>query len=312
MINAEFIRAAECIANADGLLITAGAGMGVDSGLPNFRGNEGFWRAYPALGQARIAFEEIANPQYFHTDPALAWGFYGHRLALYRRTEPHAGFALLRAISACLLHGAFVYTSNVDGQFQKAKFDDTRILECHGSIHWLQCLSPACNENIWSADGFRPQIDASVGRLRNSPPHCPMCGGIARPNILMFNDWHWIEGLAIIRQDRLRAWLSKVERLVTVELGVGCCNSDRSSLWRVNEWAAYPHQPDRRRDWCKSRRRCYSHGRSRWPKWHCRSLSWAGASESGNLSDLSAYGIVERWPRSVNWPFSSFQGTAAA
>ena len=221
MINAEFIRAAECIANADGLLITAGAGMGVDSGLPNFRGKEGFWRAYPALGQARIAFEEIANPQYFHTDPALAWGFYGHRLALYRRTEPHAGFALLRAISACLLHGAFVYTSNVDGQFQKAKFDDTRILECHGSIHWLQCLSPACNENIWSADGFRPQIDASVGRLRNSPPHCPMCGGIARPNILMFNDWHWIEGLAIIRQDRLRAWLSKVERLVTVELGVG-------------------------------------------------------------------------------------------
>ena len=43
--------AAELIADADALLITAGAGMGVDSGLPDFRGAEGFWRAYPALGR---------------------------------------------------------------------------------------------------------------------------------------------------------------------------------------------------------------------------------------------------------------------
>ena len=40
-------QAARLIEKADGLLITAGAGMGVDSGLPDFRGNEGFWRAYP-------------------------------------------------------------------------------------------------------------------------------------------------------------------------------------------------------------------------------------------------------------------------
>jgi hypothetical protein len=48
-----------------------------------------------------------------------------------------------------------------------------------------------------------------------------MCGGVARPNILMFNDWHWIEKMAVIRQERLRNWLSKVERLVTIELGAG-------------------------------------------------------------------------------------------
>ena len=221
MNTTKFSLAAEYIANADGLLITAGAGMGVDSGLPDFRGTEGFWQAYPALGQAQIAFEEIANPYYFQTDPTLAWGFYGHRLALYRRTQPHAGFGLLREIAANLSHGAFVFTSNVDGQFQKAGFADTQVLECHGSIHWLQCQSPACNEKIWPADEFRPQIDASVGRLRNKPPSCPMCGGVARPNILMFNDWHWVEELAIARKEHLAAWLSKVERLVTIELGAG-------------------------------------------------------------------------------------------
>ena len=43
-------QAAEIVAAADALIISAGAGMGVDSGLPDFRGNEGFWKAYPALG----------------------------------------------------------------------------------------------------------------------------------------------------------------------------------------------------------------------------------------------------------------------
>ena len=95
-LNSDLQQAATWLRAADGLLITAGAGMGIDSGLPDFRGPGGFWAAYPALGRARIAFESIANPAAFASDPALAWGFYGHRLDLYRRTEPHAGFRLLQ------------------------------------------------------------------------------------------------------------------------------------------------------------------------------------------------------------------------
>lgn len=95
---------------ADGLLITAGAGMGVDSGLPDFRGNEGFWQAYPALGQQKIPFTEIANGQAFLENPEQAWGFYGHRLNLYRKTVPHAGFGILQALAANLPNGAFVFT----------------------------------------------------------------------------------------------------------------------------------------------------------------------------------------------------------
>ena len=64
-----FAEAASLIANADGLIVAAGAGMGVDSGLPDFRGNTGFWRAYPALAEARIAFEDIACPTPFAVIP---------------------------------------------------------------------------------------------------------------------------------------------------------------------------------------------------------------------------------------------------
>ena len=42
-----FDRAAALLARADALVIAAVAGMGVDSGLPDFRGPQGFWRAYP-------------------------------------------------------------------------------------------------------------------------------------------------------------------------------------------------------------------------------------------------------------------------
>ena len=55
--------------NADGLLITAGAGMGIDSGLPDFRGNQGMWQAYPELGKQRIEFTSIANPKAFWKTP---------------------------------------------------------------------------------------------------------------------------------------------------------------------------------------------------------------------------------------------------
>lgn len=55
-----FLKAAEIIGQADALVIGAGAGMGVDSGLPDFRGNEGFWKAYPALAKAQLNFMEVA------------------------------------------------------------------------------------------------------------------------------------------------------------------------------------------------------------------------------------------------------------
>lgn len=75
---------------ADALIVAAGAGMMVDSGLPDFRGQAGFWRAYTALGRAKIDFYSIASPSAFETAPLMAWGFYGHRLGLYRATQPHA------------------------------------------------------------------------------------------------------------------------------------------------------------------------------------------------------------------------------
>ena len=116
-------KAARAIQGADALLIGAGAGMGVDSGLPDFRGPEGFWRAYPPYAKLGLRFEQLASPAHFRSDPPLAWGFYGHRTNLYRQTMPHEGFAILKRWGDRMEHGAFAFTSNVDDHFAKAGFD---------------------------------------------------------------------------------------------------------------------------------------------------------------------------------------------
>ena len=218
--NERIKRAVSWLREADGMLVTAGAGMGVDSGLPDYRGAEGFWRAYPALKQQRLTFQDMANPRVMALHPRLSWGFYGHRLDLYRRTQPHGGFDILRRWGEALPRGVRVFTSNVDGQFQKAGFDDASVAECHGSIHVLQC-SEVCNDRLWSADELHPVFDQASCELTSELPRCPSCGAVARPNILMFGDYDWIALRTERQEASLHAWLTGVERLVVIEIGAG-------------------------------------------------------------------------------------------
>lgn len=222
--NDTYLRAAELIADANALVIAAGAGMGVDSGLPDFRGNEGFWKAYPALARAQLDFMDVANPRTFIKDRSLAWGFYGHRLGLYRNTVPHAGFDILRKWAERMLLGSWIFTSNVDGQFQKAGFSEEHIHECHGSIHHLQCME-GCEPGVWSAAEFTPAVDDSTCRLLNAPPCCPRCGGLARPNIVMFGDWSFDDQRSKAQSNRQAKWLDSLmnyyARPIIIEMGAG-------------------------------------------------------------------------------------------
>ena len=217
-------KASHALKEADALLITAGAGIGVDSGLPDFRGNEGFWKAYPPMAKLGISFTQMANPEWFHRDPQLAWAFYGHRLNLYRSAAPHSGFEQLLAAAREKPAGYFVFTSNVDGHFQKSGFAENRIEECHGSIHHLQCCMPCC-EDIWEAGSTNVEIDLEKFTAIEPLPRCVRCGGIARPNVHMFGDWSWISGRTDGQSSRMSAWLAdirrKSSRFVVIEIGAG-------------------------------------------------------------------------------------------
>ncbi|QOR62783.1 SIR2 family NAD-dependent protein deacylase [Sulfurovum sp. ST-21] len=216
-------KAKQILAEADALFITAGAGMGVDSGLPDFRGAEGFWRAYPKVRELGLRFEEMANPEWFEKDPRLAWAFYGHRLHLYRDTEPHEGFKKLLDLSGAKKYGAFIFTSNVDGQFQKAGFREDQVMECHGSIHHLQCTDN-CQGKLWSSEDTSIEISEDF-QAKEPLPVSPCCGAIARPNILMFGDFSWEYSRTDAQRNRLSAWIEKLEsenvKPAIVEIGAG-------------------------------------------------------------------------------------------
>jgi len=215
-----YAAAAEAISNATAMVITAGAGMGVDSGLPDFRGNQGFWNAYPMYERLGLSFMQAANPEHFERDPLFGWGFYGHRTNLYRSTVPHKGFNLLNDWIERYQLDHFVVTSNVDGQFQKAGFGEGCILEVHGSIHHLQCTVPCCRE-IWPN---REQISIDETSMRaESAPECPRCRRVARPNILMFGDYSWLHQRTATQEDNFDSFLQQNQngRIVVVEMGAG-------------------------------------------------------------------------------------------
>jgi NAD-dependent SIR2 family protein deacetylase len=196
----QLLRAAEAIGNADALIITAGAGMGVDSGLPDFRGDHGFWNAYPMYRRLGLSFVQAANPEHFERDPAFGWGFYGHRANLYRATMPHQGFQILKK--------------------WLADFGEESILEVHGSIHHLQCLSP-CSNAIWDNDE-EIQVDFATMRA-GQIPKCIRCGGGARPNILMFGDFSWLPDRTRRQEREFDEFMTDHSgaRLVIIELGAG-------------------------------------------------------------------------------------------
>ena len=215
--------AALAVKRASSMIITAGAGMGVDSGLPDFRGDQGFWAYYPSL--YGHSFSDMANPRWFEEDPHLAWGFYGHRLNLYRETVPHEGFSILRRWAQN--REVYVFTSNVDGQFQKSGFDPNRIVECHGSIHWMQHLNGESGE-IW--EGKNVQISVNRETLRASGELPTRNGKIIRPNILMFGDWNWLGERSDRQGSQFSAWIGKkldqhpsgsLKGIVIVEMGAG-------------------------------------------------------------------------------------------
>tara|TARA_R110002072_G_scaffold301723_1_gene482149 strand:+ start:5378 stop:6217 length:840 start_codon:yes stop_codon:yes gene_type:complete len=219
-LESKLLAAADKIQNADAILIAAGAGMGVDSGLPDFRSGAGFWKSYSGLNSSNNKLQEFASRKCFLTTPHIAWGFYGHRLNLYRKTKPHFGFQLLKNWCTSKENGGFIYTSNIDGHFQKAGFGENDILECHGSINHLQCLQN-CSYDIWPIDTTAIEVDEASGFAVSELPSCLHCGGLARPNVQMFGDIAWIRDRTDEQFDIFHQWRNASCNIVVIEIGAG-------------------------------------------------------------------------------------------
>src|SRR5579872_4163297 len=73
----------EALRRADSVFVLTGAGMSAESGLPTFRGVDGYW------GKHRV--EDLASPAAFDRDPRTVWRWYNERILAYRSVRPNAG-----------------------------------------------------------------------------------------------------------------------------------------------------------------------------------------------------------------------------
>ncbi len=215
------VLAAHEILEADAIIVGAGAGFSVDSGLPDFRGKHGFWRAYPPAEKLGFCYEDVAGGPWFHENPEMAWGFIVHCARLFDACEPHEGYYILKRWIDEKGDG-WVYTSNVDRYFYQAGFDPDKITEIHGFRDRAQCTVP-CSRETWPLALYDLDMNEETLSLSSPTPRCPHCGELARPNTLMFNDQRWIGDGTRHQENMLTEWFTRQHgaRIVVIELGAG-------------------------------------------------------------------------------------------
>tara|TARA_B100000524_G_scaffold348277_1_gene252296 strand:+ start:1332 stop:2240 length:909 start_codon:yes stop_codon:yes gene_type:complete len=219
--------ATNIINDSDAILIVAGAGMGIDSGLPDYRGPQGLWNSWHPARELNMSYESLSTHEQFINNPELAWGFQTYLTRLYNELEPHDGYKLL--LNLCqkkFIENYFVITSNVDSQFLKSGFNENKLYEVHGTKRLWQCMDKKCNKNHypWNMSiNDLPLIDDKTLRANKPFPKCIHCNSMARPNVSFFNDFIFNEKVCKNQSLKLLEWLksNKGKKLVIIEFGCG-------------------------------------------------------------------------------------------
>lgn len=158
-------RVREVVGRGRRVLALTGAGISAESGIPTFRGREGWWR--------REDPSRLATREAFERDPSYVWEWYEYRRGLVAAAEPNAGH---RALAALERAGAevLVATQNVDDLHERA--GSGRVEHIHGSIWRVRCEG-GCGER-----------EERAHPLAERPPRCPECGSLLRPAVVWFGE----------------------------------------------------------------------------------------------------------------------------
>ncbi len=168
-LKSEIKKAKELVINADKISAFTGAGISVDSGIPDFRSEGGLWKRYDPL--------EHATLESFMRDPTKFWTM-GRELAeTIIKAEPNAAhLALVKLENQGKLTG--VITLNIDNLHQSAGNKD--VIELHGNYLCAHCIK--CKTEY-----FEKKVHESVAQ-GEIPPKCEKCGGILKSEAILFGE----------------------------------------------------------------------------------------------------------------------------
>jgi NAD-dependent deacetylase len=144
------------------IVFVTGAGISQESGIPTFRGNDGYWRKYDPM--------KLATIDAFYDNPKLVWEWYDDRRKNILAAKPNEGHFAISSMEE--FKHVVVLTQNIDGLHQRSGC--TNVLELHGSIIRIKCT--VCDFS-----------DSITENFESFPPKCK-CGSILRPDVVWFGE----------------------------------------------------------------------------------------------------------------------------
>jgi len=159
----------DIIANSDNIVFFGGAGVSTESGIPDFRSENGINKAIEKYGNPP---ETILSHSYFLTNTTGFYKYYKENM-IHNSAKPNDAHLAIGELEKCGKIKA-VITQNIDGLHQKAGSEN--VLELHGSIMRNSCMN--CGDSY--------DLDFIINS--NEVPICNSCGGIVKPDVVLYQE----------------------------------------------------------------------------------------------------------------------------
>ena len=190
------------------VVFLTGAGISAESGIPTFRGPDGYWR----VGSKNYHPEELATRSSFDRDPELVWSWYLYRRAVCLGAEPNPAHRAIHDLETALGDRFLLVTQNVDGLHQRAGSTRERTYAIHGHLERMRCAAECTRELLSFPDGVGESWERgrALGPTERVGLRCPRCGEWTRPHVLWFDECYdesWYRFESAIRAARAASLL---------------------------------------------------------------------------------------------------------
>ena len=218
----EFARSAKRIT------LLTGAGISAESGIPTFRGPEGYW----TVGSREYHPQEMATWRMFQGKPYEVWKWYLYRMGICAGAEPNPGHLAAAAMEKAAPVRFTLITQNVDNLHLRAGSSLENTYQIHGNIFYTRCQAE-CGYGVQPLpEGLTGKAKGeTLGEEERSRLICPRCGSLLRPHVLWFDEtynethYRFNSSLSIANQTDL---------LITVGTS-GATNLPQQVAWLVHQ-----------------------------------------------------------------------------
>ena len=167
------------------VLVLTGAGVSAESGIPTFRGKDGYWR--------NLDPTKLATPEAFARDPQLVWEWYRERRQRIRTARPNAAHEAITRLARATDEFLLV-TQNVDDLHARAGTPKDKMVHIHGDIFVTRCSRCDFERHDYehedeeqdAAYGVREHVRAFKAATCRRTPKCPECHALLRPGVVWF------------------------------------------------------------------------------------------------------------------------------